>query len=256
LKFKYTFLCVFFTAVTIIVNNPISTARFLLGTIFLSYLFISLNLKKITVKAKTCALLIILIIFIFPFADVFRKSYSFDRDFPSIEKLTETELTQNGDFDSVQQILNGVIYVDANGYSLGRQIIGAIFFWIPRSIWSGKPNSSGMVVADHIGYSYSNLSFPIWAEMYIDFGYIGVVLFFSIFGAITKLFESFYEFQIAETLIDNPFTAAIILLSSYQIFFLRGPLISTFAYFFPALLLLAIVSKKNSPNLGVLSEVH
>jgi hypothetical protein len=46
------------------------------------------------------------------------------------------------------------------------------------------------VLAERRGYSFSNLSAPLWAEGYINFGIIGVVVLFFVFGVLVQRLDS------------------------------------------------------------------
>ena len=86
----------------------------------------------------------------------------------------------SGDFDGFQSIINTVIYVNTYGFSYGNQIISSILSFIPRSIWASKADPTGSVAASAAGYEYVNISAPLPAEFFIDFGFIGLIYFFFI----------------------------------------------------------------------------
>ena len=46
------------------------------------------------------------------------------------------------------------------------------------------------MLAERRGYSFSNLSAPLWAEGYINFGIVGVVLLFFGFGVLVQRLDS------------------------------------------------------------------
>jgi hypothetical protein len=54
-------------------------------------------------------------------------------------------------------------------------------FFVPSSIWSSKPLATGIFLADYLINNYSmwftNLSAPLAAEGYLDFGPAGVILY-------------------------------------------------------------------------------
>ena len=60
--------------------------------------------------------------------------------------------------------MNIVKYVHFEGYTYGYQVLGLFTFWIPREIWLGKPLASGVIAASFLGYSFTNVSSPLWAE--------------------------------------------------------------------------------------------
>ena len=61
-----------------------------------------------------------------------------------------------------------------HGMQWGRQLLGALLFFVPSAVWSGKPLASGIFIANYLIANYSmwftNLSAPLIAEGYLDFG--------------------------------------------------------------------------------------
>jgi hypothetical protein len=90
-------------------------------------------------------------------------------------------------FDAFQMIFYTSVYIDKNGYSLGNQLLLPAFFWVPRSIWSNKPIGTPDIVAAHADFGSLNVSSPLWAEGYINFGIPGVFLFLFLFGRAARL---------------------------------------------------------------------
>jgi oligosaccharide repeat unit polymerase len=198
--------------INLLINNPINTARYWLGTIIISSLFIIIPWKKTTYTSLTVVFCLLFVV-IFPNADVFRKTAELN----NVMDLKKDSIFVSGDFDAFQMLMNTVKYVDNNSVAFGKQFLGGILFWIPRSIWTDKPIGSGQLVAENSGYVFTNLSSPLWAEGYINFGLLGVILLFFIYGYIIgKLQQSFIE--------SNKITISCLVpfISAYQIFFLRG----------------------------------
>jgi hypothetical protein len=58
-------------------------------------------------------------------------------------------------------------------------LLGSLLFFVPSSIWGSKPLATGIFLADYLIANYSmwftNLSAPLAAEGYLDFGPGGVV---------------------------------------------------------------------------------
>jgi hypothetical protein len=124
-------------------------------------------------------------IFIFPILDIFRW-------FKTENKL---DLSQNmnldyffaGHFDAFQNLARTI---DLNYHTYGYQFIGALFFFIPRAIWTNKPVGSGFLLADQAHLSFNNISMPLVSELYLDFSYIGVILGFLILGFIYRYIDN------------------------------------------------------------------
>ena len=67
--------------------------------------------------------------------------------------------------------------VSQMGSFKGKQLLGAMLFFIPRSIWPSKPIGSGATIAIYQRQSFKNISCPIIGEAIINFGIIGVIIF-------------------------------------------------------------------------------
>lgn len=230
-------ICLFIT--NILISNPISNARYWFGSVIITSLFIIFKWGKNTFAIWVLTLVSLLLI-IFPYADAFRSSTTFSFNSSDLIYL----LTQKGDYDAFQQLLNTINYVEIAGVSYGLQLLGALFFWVPRNLWVDKPVGSGQLVAETLGYKFTNLSEPLWAEGYINFGILGVVIFFFVYGYISHYLQAKYilsqqkgTFTIFHIIV--PFLAA------YQIFFLRGDLLNGISYMSCYLLFAIIYVRKN-----------
>ncbi|MCK6259019.1 hypothetical protein LCY76_20825 [Fictibacillus sp. KIGAM418] len=218
----------------LVVSNPISNPRYLFGTVFFTICFMVFKWKKGSFINAMLSMLVLVLI-VFPYADIFRNSTNAKMD---IQNTTE-QLVSNGDYDAFQQLLNTVKYVDLKGIENGKQLLGAILFWVPRALWVEKPDGSGKMVGEYLGYKFTNLSCPLWAEGYINFGFIGVISFFFFLGYLTNILEQKFIFSgksrnFTFSLVWVPFLAA------YQLFLLRGDLLNGIAYM-SAFILFSIV---------------
>jgi len=243
---KFRHMAVFFPLLmlNLVVNNPIGLNRYYLGTILLSFLFISMvwsERRSVTVWA---AGLVLGLMLIFPYADIFREMEQ-EVTFSSVT----TQLTSNGDYDAFQQLENTVVVVSEHGITYGYQLLGAIFFWVPRPLWPDKPFGSGQIVAEHLRYEFTNLSSPLWAEAYINAGLIGVVAALLLFGLVTSFLQQIY---IASTKRRGLiFIGGLVpILAAFQFFLLRGDLQNGIAYLTPMVgcyLLAARVTRVRPP---------
>ncbi|WP_157571307.1 O-antigen polysaccharide polymerase Wzy [Kocuria rosea] len=157
--------------VMFVVVNPISSPRYVFGTVLLAVVATAGAYATLARFRAVTFGTVLSLIFLFPVADMFRRlsgdeTLSFD---PVRAMLT-------GDFDSFAQIMNATEYVDELGTRSGHQLLGALLFWVPRSIWAQKPEATGIVLAHYKGYWFDNLSAPIWAEFFIDGGWVLLVL--------------------------------------------------------------------------------
>jgi hypothetical protein len=233
-------------AVNLFINNPISSPRYWFGTIVLSLIFLMARWRSKISFSFLMTGIIILLLFIFPFADMFRYSINIDKSVLQESGSISEPLIKKGDYDTFQQLINTTAYVEDNGIAFGNQMLGTLLFWVPRNVWSGKPVPSGVMVAAYKGYEYTNLSMPLWGEAYIDGGILGVILIFVIYGIIVSVIENIYINNYAN--VPNFLNVFVPVYAAYQLFMLRGTLMSAFAYFIPIVMFLFIATKSNKRN--------
>ncbi|MEM6681505.1 MAG: hypothetical protein AAF607_04615 [Pseudomonadota bacterium] len=242
---RWKFLIFFLLIATMLLNNPISTPRFQVGTVLLSLFFV-LPWRRWSNLIAIGGLVLGLVI-VFPLTDLFRSRL----DASLSQRIAETDLTAElvqGDFDAFQVTTNTISVVQRNGHQLGSQISGALLFWIPRNWWAGKPISTGQWIAERKGYHFTNLSAPLWAEFYVDGGWILILLGFIAYGYLIKTIDDWYARSVQHGRVQI-ITALAPIFAGYQFFFLRGALISAVASLAPIILFLFICSLSVSLNL-------
>ena len=160
-----------------VIVNPLSSPRYISGTVLLAALA-GLGLLSSLRRFRLVAVcLIAAMVFVFPLADAFRWSGQVDLGSGNVlDSLT------SGDFDAFAQTINTVDYVHSNGITWGEQGSGALLFWVPRRLWSDKPIDTGPLVAHFRGYEYTNLSAPLFAELFINGGWATLVIGMFILG--------------------------------------------------------------------------
>lgn len=159
-------LFVFLTAV--ICASPLGMARFMVGLLYIPLLLLILPSLRRGIKLP--ATIMGSLVIVFPFLEGFR-SYS---GLGSINLMPKYSFFFSGHFDSYQSLAR-VIQIDYVTY--GYQMLGSIFFFIPRNLWVEKPIGSGATIANIDNYSFSNVSMNFFGEGYINFGYLGIFLF-------------------------------------------------------------------------------
>jgi hypothetical protein len=128
-----------------------------------------------------------------------------------------------GHYDSYQ---NFIYVVNQGIVTWGRQLIGVLFFWVPRALWPAKPVGSGHFIASEYNLSFSNISMNLFGEGYINFGMLGILLFVFIVAYITKYLDQMYWIHRMSGFGKRyyPFLLGLFF------FMLRGDLMSSFAY--------------------------
>lgn len=218
---------------------PTGMPRFSAAAIYIPLLLFLPFFKK---KHAFSILFIAGLLLIFPFLDNFRyfsqgKKMMFGFDFNMF-------LSEN--FDNYQ---NFAFIIFNNIVTWGRQLIGAMFFAVPRSIWPDKPIGSGAYIAETFNLNFTNISANYFAEGYINFGISGVILFILILAYFTAKMDKLY-WTVFFDKTNNSFKIIYFLLFGMTFFILRGDLMSSFAYTVGLLLAVWVVfklinSKKN-----------
>jgi hypothetical protein len=222
-------------------NFPTVQARYWLGTITLTPLFAFLPWKQKYAAGWIIALAITLMS-IYPRADIFRRAATFDQAITALQQRGSiAERVFTGDYDVLQQTINTYVYYDLHGSMYGRNIIGAALFFFPRQLWSGKPYGTGATVAAALGYRYTNLSEPLWAEFFIAFGWVGLALLMGAYGLASAKAEQAFEAANASGVAATVAGVAVPFWAAFQFFLLRGDLqvAASHALFVVALFVLA-----------------
>lgn len=210
---------IFLFALVFFFVAPTSVARFLAITLYLSIVlrFTRILERRYIFQIGSIFGLMILM----PFLDKFRrfdvKTFNFSIDF--------TYLSQ-GTFDAYQ---NFVRILSINYISYGKQLLGALFFFIPRSIFAEKPIGSGSLVASLGNLKFDNISMPLIGEGYINFSVIGSLIFMMFFGLVSGKLDKYY-WSLKNYINNHRFFNVYYLLLGMSFFILRGDLMSSFAY--------------------------
>lgn len=218
--------------------NPISSARYAFGTVFLALIgafgaYATVKRFRVVTLAAVFGM-----VYLFPIADMFRRSID-----PSAKSQNPLQSMLSGDFDSFSQITNTIDYVGAHGISWGNQMLGVLLFWVPRSMWPGKPLDTGVIVAQWKMYGFSNLSSPLWGEFFINGGWALVVVGMFAFGILIGRLDRSSERVLATT--GWPSVMACIL-PFYLLIVLRGSLLQSMASLAVILVASAFVRTKRT----------
>ena len=165
--------------VLLAIVNPIASARYTFGTVAFA---LAVFAGAATTRLRSRLLMIgtvVGLLFVFPIADAFRYT-----DSSANRSSFLGEYMSNPDYDAFWQIANAYSYWQDGFVVPLRQIMGSLFFWVPRSIWADKPTDTGIMLAEYRGYGFDNLSAPLWAEFLVNGGVIALVIGFLILGVV------------------------------------------------------------------------
>lgn len=215
---------IFFGIITVMLNYPSSITRYWIGAVYIGIAVVIFN-KYIKYKRFDLVLIIIFLV-IFPLFQMF-KWYTVEDFFNKNVKMAG--VYNNVDFDAYSMFARTITYVNDNSSTYGGQLLGTIFFFIPRNIWPNKPVPSGELVSSAQGQEFTNLSCPLPAEGYINFGILGIIIYAILTGRILrKLDDNYWKDRENVTYIDLTYPFALGLL----IFLLRGAFHPVAVYMF------------------------
>lgn len=221
--FSFVILCAF----------PTSIPRFMVAFIYLPiFLAYFKNMKRPIYI--TCIMFFSLFI-VFPFLNQFRY-FSTDTN---LTFIPDKNFFIQGHFDAYQNFMD-VLRFDFITY--GHQLLGVIFFFIPRIFWKDKAVGSGYQLAENNGYFFSNISMPFVAEGFVNFGYLGILFFSILLAVIMKILDVSYltRFNIKD---NNYLIYKGAFFCASFFFMFRGDLMSSFSSMLAGIIALYIAGK-------------
>jgi hypothetical protein len=166
-----------------LVNNPLITARFRLGTlaVFCMLCFVGWNNTRVLLNFSILSLLVS------PILNTLR----FERTI--VDPRTFFGFFAHADYDAFSIICRCIDYVATSGFSNGTNLLSAVFFFVPRSIWENKSEHMTKIMFDYLHEKVlaqtDNLSSPPVAEGYFAFGFIGAMIICALVLGVALLIE-------------------------------------------------------------------
>ncbi len=211
----------------LLINFPTSAARFQIIAAYLGLFLIFSH--RFSSKYIVSILFLAGLFIIFQVLEVFRKLTSFNE--LEINSISEsvTSAFNEAHYDSYQMLVNSMNYVSENGPTWGRQLLGVFLFFVPHTIWPDKPIGSGAFLAEKLNFSFDNIVMPIMGEAFINFSFVGIIMFAILLGSICRGLDQAYWIKIKNK--DNGLlTHFYPVLIGYFFFMNRGDLMSSFAF--------------------------
>ncbi|MGV9793132.1 hypothetical protein [Gordonia sp. NPDC003422] len=220
--------------------NPISNARYLSGTAILAAAA-ALGLFATVRRYRIMTLGFVLgMVFIFPMADAFR--YSSEAEFKSTNPL---DSLLSADYDSFAQIGNGLLVAARDGIVPGKQFLGVLVWWFPRTAWPEKPVDTGIYIANGRGYPFTNLSSPLWIEIFLNGGWVLLVVVMFVIGYGIHRWDTRIDGELQR--FGSPGVLSCIL-PFYTLILLRGSLLQAMSYFMLIVVFALMVRAYRSPR--------
>jgi hypothetical protein len=210
----------------IVYANPFSNSRYIAFSALAGLLLGLVRLDTARTRGVVAASMALGMLIVYPLASWFKKSSVQSRPLPfGIDAFLGI------DFDGYQMTVNTIYYVNEQGIAFGQHIVAAIGYFIPRAIWTNKPIPASFDVAAERGYSFQNLSLPLWSELYLDLGFVGMLIGMFILGRFSRNLDYSYSLN-SQSLGAH----MAVLFAVAQFGLIRGPLGGSFVFFGTVLL--------------------
>lgn len=231
-KFADVVMCIFALSVCFIHLPPLGIPRYTMA-----YVYGGMFLYATKIAKKKRVLLCILffgLLVIFPAMNAFRGLYTEVVTWDFIEK-SMGNISDNfatADYDAYTMLLYSIRYTREYGITWGRQLLGVLLFFVPRSVWPAKPGGSGATIIEQMAPSYinPNVSCPIIGEGVMNFGFMGVVIFAIVLSKVLSSVDNAYWNTWRHSDCFGNLMYPVLVL--FALFIFRGDLMSSFAYLF------------------------
>jgi len=234
--YAISLMIILFILILLWFKNPLTAKRNSLGPLYITLIFL-FKPKWLNTNTKMMSFMFFSMVILFPLmAIVTHTAFSLTQIiknpallFVNSEDDSFLHVFQTLHYDAFANIMATIEYVSQHGFAWGKQLIGALGFFIPRSLWTSKPIGTGQLVGqyliDQYHFRYNNLSNPLVSEAYINFSVLGVILFAILLAYMVKVMLSWLN--------SKHYVKKIMAFyfSVYMIFLLRGDLINGIAYF-------------------------
>jgi hypothetical protein len=224
----------------VIVNNPVSNPRYWFLTVMFALLFTVFPVSAAMYRTAL-SLGVVAALLIFPFADRFRYDEENTRQAEARSFLEPLVLK---DYDQAGMFANTITYAESgHGHSYGYQLVGSVLFAVPRSVWEDKPTDTGVLVGEWMGAVNTNLSSPVWAELWLDFGPAGMAGGLAATGyAAARVDRRFARRAVRRSPPGSLLLIAVPLLAGYSFILVRGPLLQATGRVAIAVMCLALIA--------------
>jgi len=111
----------------------------------------------------------------------------------------------------------------------GKQLLGSLLFFIPSTLWKDKITPTGELLAQYTNQTHTNVAIPLFAEGYVNFGILGVIL----LVVLVAFLNTFMDGVICNSRASIKIIFYLFL--GFEFYLMRGDLYSTFKYLYSIL---------------------
>ena len=240
---------VIFIVLLFFFKNIFTEKRNTLGPIYIALIYLFFP-KLLNSNAKFFLFMFLSMVIIFPLSSTLTHiDASLEQIFVKPSLIYESFLrfgTISGAFESLHydafsNIMATAEYVKLYGLSWGYQLLGVCLFFVPRSLWTTKPLSTGELIGNHLfdttPRNFTNLSNSVVSEGFINFGFIGIVVLAIVLAYFIVKFIIWHRSE------DCLKQFIAFYFAVHLMFLLRGDLTNGFSYFIGPLLSVVFLPK-------------
>lgn len=210
--------------------SPFSSARYLTGAIYLTLLYVIINRKSDRLKI-TAENIVLILLGPFLLFDLARTAGD-----GGLANFDYWNLLNVGHFDAFGNAIASINNVEK---SWGYGVLGAVLFFVPRSIWESKPVGTGYGMMEGFGEQFKNISMPYFIEGYHNFDVMGLVVFAMIFVMVFQKLKN----RVDLVLDQRKPSIYYVTLSFHIVFLFRGDLNNGVSY--GVALIIACIAAEN-----------
>lgn len=222
--------------VNLVANNPIANPRIRFGGVAFAIALVMMHVERPRRLRSFLVALLLLVLIVFPYADLFRYDVQ-----QTIKIATlQDQLVESPDYAMFQQEMNGIVHVREHGFTKGRQTLGAVLPFVPKSIWANQPEATGDLISRTDGI---NASSTLWTEANVEAGWPAIIVVFVLYGVIAMLADESYERWSRSR--PSIIGIAVPLFAAFQFFVLRGSLLPVVGDLAPIVVIVALCSRRS-----------
>ena len=189
---------------------PFSLSRGMAAAYYISFIVFLNPIKNSKYYYASCYFLGVFLIF--PFLNLFRNGNN--------HLSLGVAAFKTGHFDAFQNFL---LLINEEIITGGRQLIGALLFFVQDSVWYTKPLGTGTLLATELNFNHINVAMPYFGEGYANFGFAGVALFLVLIVILNAYLDTSFHNKKQSLFIKTGY----LFLLGFEFYLLRGDLSSS-----------------------------
>ncbi|SNR76175.1 hypothetical protein [Lutibacter flavus] len=201
---------VFLGLIALLTAFPLSLSRGIAAAYYIPFIVFLNPIKKSKYYYASCYFLGVFLIF--PLLNFFRNTNN--------HLSLGVAAFKTGHFDAFQNFL---LIINEEIITGGRQLIGALLFFVQDSVWYTKPLGTGTLLAKELNFNHINVAMPFFGEGYANFGYFGIALFLMLIVILNAYLDTSFHNRNRSIFIKIGY----LFLLGFEFYLLRGDLSSS-----------------------------